>query len=237
MIGLEYILDIYNVMHQDLAETLGIKKQNINLWIKGKQNISKKYIPKLSEMFKIPEEYFQKDVDEVDKLKIQRIKHDNDYVEIVDTYIDRETGEEVAFRYEDFEHERYGNLLTYEIKVEELRKNLQQTIDNELESDDEYIHPDKLQDESEKLVNVYTEFVNIIKESPKAGREMLQRIITGIRMYQGKNESDDELSKDICSALKKEEKRGIEDILENEDEYRAQGFGEYIDKLKREHKY
>jgi transcriptional regulator with XRE-family HTH domain len=74
MIGLEYILSLYGVQHQELAEKLGIKKQNINLWIKGKQNVSKKYLPTLSEMFGIDEEYFQKEVDEIDKLLIQKEK-------------------------------------------------------------------------------------------------------------------------------------------------------------------
>ena len=35
MIGLEYILKVSDIQQKDLAEELGIKKQNINLWIKG----------------------------------------------------------------------------------------------------------------------------------------------------------------------------------------------------------
>lgn len=41
MIGLEYILQITNIQHQELSELLGIKKQNINLWLQKKQKISK----------------------------------------------------------------------------------------------------------------------------------------------------------------------------------------------------
>ncbi|WPC42923.1 helix-turn-helix transcriptional regulator [Clostridium sp. JS66] len=74
MIGLEYVLNLYNMQHQELAEKLGIKKQNINLWIKKKQNISKKYLPILAEMFKIPEYMFQKEIDDIDKLVIQKEK-------------------------------------------------------------------------------------------------------------------------------------------------------------------
>jgi len=74
MIGLEYILNLYGIQHQDLAEKLGIKKQNINLWVKGKQNVSKKYLPILSEMFSINEEYFQKELGDIDKLIIQKEK-------------------------------------------------------------------------------------------------------------------------------------------------------------------
>ena len=72
MIGLEYILEVFDIQQKDLAEELGIKKQNINLWIKGKQNISKKYLPILSKKFDIPAEYFQKDLLELDKKFIEK---------------------------------------------------------------------------------------------------------------------------------------------------------------------
>lgn len=62
------------MQHQDLAKKLGIRKQNINLWIKGKQDISKKYLPELSETFGIGESYFQKELDDVDKLVVQKQK-------------------------------------------------------------------------------------------------------------------------------------------------------------------
>ena len=72
--GLEYILALYDMQHVELADRLGIKKQNINMWIKGKQNISKKYLPILEEIFSIKQEYFNKDIDEIDKLEIQKEK-------------------------------------------------------------------------------------------------------------------------------------------------------------------
>lgn len=78
MIGLEYILNLYNMQHQELAEKLGIRKQNINLWIKQKQNLSKKHLPKLAEIFKIPQEYFEKELTDVDKLIIQKEKLKNE---------------------------------------------------------------------------------------------------------------------------------------------------------------
>ena len=57
MIGLEYILNLYNLQHIELAEKLGIKKQNINMWVKGRQNIPKKYLPVLEELFGIDHSY------------------------------------------------------------------------------------------------------------------------------------------------------------------------------------
>ena len=83
MNGLEYILGIHNMQHIDLAQHLGIKKQNINMWIKGKQNIPKKYLPVLGELFKINQEYFIKNLDEVDKLEIQKEKLKQDLKPII----------------------------------------------------------------------------------------------------------------------------------------------------------
>lgn len=74
MIGLEYILSVYNKQHIDLAERLGIKKQNINLWIKGKQNIPKKYLPILEELFGVKQECFTKELNEIEKIEIQKEK-------------------------------------------------------------------------------------------------------------------------------------------------------------------
>ena len=67
IIGLEYILTLYEMQHIDLANKLGIKKQNINMWIKGKQKVLKKYLPILEDLFCIDKEYFSKDIDEIDK--------------------------------------------------------------------------------------------------------------------------------------------------------------------------
>ncbi|UZT06191.1 hypothetical protein ONV75_16550 [Clostridium sp. LQ25] len=84
MIGLEYILGIYNMQHIELAEKLGIRKQNINLWIKKKQNIPKKYLPVLEELFGLKQEYFQKELNELEKLEIQKEKLKKELHPIID---------------------------------------------------------------------------------------------------------------------------------------------------------
>lgn len=74
LIGLEYILGLYNMQHVELADSLEIRKQNINMWIKKKQKIPKKYLPILKEIFGIDEEYFTRELNEIDKLEIQKEK-------------------------------------------------------------------------------------------------------------------------------------------------------------------
>lgn len=86
MIGLEYILSLYNMQHIELAEILGIKKQNINLWIKGKQNIPKKYLPLLEEKFGIKKEYFIRELNEIEKLEIQKEKLKKELKPVIKQY-------------------------------------------------------------------------------------------------------------------------------------------------------
>ncbi|WP_212694545.1 YdaS family helix-turn-helix protein [Vallitalea pronyensis] len=83
MIGLEFILWLYNMQHVELAEHLGIKKQNINMWVKRRQNIPKKYLPVLEELFVIDREVFSRELDEIEKLEIQKEKLKNDLEPVI----------------------------------------------------------------------------------------------------------------------------------------------------------
>lgn len=71
------------MQHIDLAQHLGIKKQNINMWVKGKQSIPKKYLPVLEELFNINSLYFGKELNEIEKLEIQKEKLKNDLQPII----------------------------------------------------------------------------------------------------------------------------------------------------------
>ncbi len=71
------------MQHMELAERLGIRKQNINLWIKGKQNIPKKYLPILVDIFGVEEEYFIKELSDVEKLEIQKEKLKQDLKPVI----------------------------------------------------------------------------------------------------------------------------------------------------------
>ncbi|MEH7593823.1 transcriptional regulator [Bacillus toyonensis] len=86
MNGLEYILGLYNLQHIELAEKLGIRKQNINLWIKGKQKIPKKYLPVLEDLFQLDAEYFTRDLNEIDKLEIQKEKLKSELKPVIKNY-------------------------------------------------------------------------------------------------------------------------------------------------------
>lgn len=78
MIGLEYICNLYNIQYKEIAEMLGISKQTINSWVTGRRKIPRKYLPSISKKFDISEEYFQKEINDVDKLIIQKLKLENE---------------------------------------------------------------------------------------------------------------------------------------------------------------
>lgn len=95
MIGIEYILKIFDISNTELAEELGIKKQNITRWIKGERPIPKKYLPILSEKFKIPEEYYQKEINDTDRIEIQKLKLKIDEKMVIENLEDDEVQAEL----------------------------------------------------------------------------------------------------------------------------------------------
>lgn len=75
MIGLEFLINIYGLKNKDIAETLEISPVTVHDWIKGKKKIPLARIEELSKVFEnIPTEYFQKELDDIDKLTIQKEK-------------------------------------------------------------------------------------------------------------------------------------------------------------------
>lgn len=75
-IGLEYVLQVYNMKTVRLAELLGIQNPNIFAWFKRKRPIPQKRLDQLCEIFpEIPREYFQKELTESEKLDIKKINY------------------------------------------------------------------------------------------------------------------------------------------------------------------
>ncbi|VTQ58059.1 helix-turn-helix domain-containing protein [Clostridium perfringens] len=131
MIGLEYLLDINNMQSKQLAEMLGVGKATVSSWINQKRLISTKHYEKLKEIFKVPEEYFQKELTELDKLKLQQLKLETDTFEYTytDTIWDNETKKEIEvdcigtnIPYE------YMEMLDLDIREKELFNNLNNLI-------------------------------------------------------------------------------------------------------------
>lgn len=111
LIGLEYILSLYNMSQVELAERLGIKKQNITLWFKGRQPVSKKYLPVLEELFHLPMEYYAREITEIEKLEIQKEKLKKELNPIIESYESRlAQGTEVLEKHPVYNREEINTL-------------------------------------------------------------------------------------------------------------------------------
>jgi len=87
MIGLKYILELNNNMnYTTLAKRLNIHVSNISIWVNCKRIIPSKYLLTLSEIFQISQCYFQKEINEDDKIKIQEVNQYNIDKKKVDNY-------------------------------------------------------------------------------------------------------------------------------------------------------
>ncbi|WP_308638990.1 helix-turn-helix domain-containing protein [Paenibacillus silvisoli] len=72
MIGLQFIVKVYNGTYKKLAEKLEIAPPTIMAWLSNKRPIPKAKLEALSKLFKIEEEYFTKELNEVEKIQIQK---------------------------------------------------------------------------------------------------------------------------------------------------------------------
>lgn len=130
---IEYILKLYEMTQQELADKLGIKQQNIDAWIKGKRKIPQKHLPILADIFNIPSEYFMKELEPRDKEKIQMMKlYQTDNEEKLGYRIDKIIDSEdwgVGEHEVEFEEEKKISLLRYNSEKEELLSNIYEILD------------------------------------------------------------------------------------------------------------
>lgn len=112
IIGLEYILELYQVQQKEIAEMLEIKTPNISRWMKGERSIPEKYVDSLSKYFKIPPEYITKQIDEIDRLEIQKNKLENENTKII-----------CYEKFKTFDRE------IIDLRVEKYEKDVQEKID------------------------------------------------------------------------------------------------------------
>jgi transcriptional regulator with XRE-family HTH domain len=206
MIGLEYILNIYGMKHQELADMLIIKKQNVNLWIKGKQAVSKKHYDRLYEIFKIPQEYFQKELNEIDKLRIDQIKLENEMVtfEYEEIVTNPTTGEDVTIisRYRDFNTEDEISRLEYEISQKELLIKINEILNVCFIDGHNPIYGGL--NEALKLLELFKMFTTIISDS-KIDRLTIEMILKAVRTSYQQYDTKDKFIKNIAEMIKEQD--------------------------------
>lgn len=202
MNGLEYVLKLYDITQQELADKLGIKQQNIDLWIRDKnRKIPKKHLPKLENIFKQPEEVFQKELTDVEQIVIQQRKIRNELVEYEyeNTFTDEESGEKVTIieTQPDQEQLYENNFLEFKKNIIKLHNNIDTTISSEFRNgvidNDINLNADLF--EAEELLEIYERFVGVIKRG-NISKDTIKKVLKGMRHYEGKSFSGE---KDILA--------------------------------------
>ena len=73
MIGLEYLCSLNNISYSELAKRMNISRQTVTNWIAGRRNINEKYYEDLKDIFGIAPEWIVKEINNIDRIKIQDI--------------------------------------------------------------------------------------------------------------------------------------------------------------------
>ncbi len=189
MIGLDFICKLYDKQFKDVAEELGVSKQVINGWIKGKYNISKKHLPRLSEIFQIPEEYFQKELNDVDQIEIQQKKIRNELVEYEyeHTFID-EDGEKITITETQPDQEQVyeSNFLEFKKNIIKLHNTIDGTIGSKFRNGviDSDINLNADLFDAERLLELYEMFAGIIRKDV-IRKDTIRTVLKGMKHYQG----------------------------------------------------
>jgi transcriptional regulator with XRE-family HTH domain len=177
-----------------VAEELGISKQVVNSWIKGRYKISKKHLPKLVEMFKQPEEYFQKELSELEKLDIQKIKVHNETAEYKDTF-----------------DEQY---IDYEKDIIRITNEIRDVINKKFEEEAMIAHqsPNEVLEVTKEVLKLYEKLTKIIRHGG-INSNIVDKMLDGMINYQlGKPNSRYEFINEITKLVKQEQTRQTEEL-------------------------
>lgn len=72
--GLRFICNLHDISLRGLADKLGITNQQVNDWVSGRRKIPQNHLNVLEEIFGVQSIYFTKELDDIDKIRIQEIK-------------------------------------------------------------------------------------------------------------------------------------------------------------------
>lgn len=216
MNGLKFMCKVEKYTFSELADMLSVPKQNISAWANGSRNIPKKHLAKLYEIFgEIPEEYFQKDLDEIDQMRIKKILIENKKEEIEYSYteVDEVTGEEIEKQglFIDTSNDWYIESLEYDIGRKEFINTLSKNLKIQYRDNEE--HEESIS-RAYNYLNIFQEFSRIVESG--ISLDIIKDVLCGIKKYQGERVYENELVRDVFKSIKKAsdtyEKKKIEDI-------------------------
>lgn len=187
---LEYVLKLYDITQQELSNQLGIKQQNIDLWIRDKnRKIPKKHLPKLAEIFNIPSEYFQNELSYQDKEKIQMMKlHGTNNLKELGYEVYDEEYEPDELALENLDNSKKEKMQIYNQRrsdvIDKIQSKLNLGIEGQSYSANIYMH---VLNRNETMLSLIEKFENIISDVDGIIQEkVLDELLTSFELYQGK---------------------------------------------------
>lgn len=203
MIGLEYLNEIYGLSATDLGKRINVSRQTVNDWLRERRIIPKKHYEKLKEIFKVPEDFFQKQVTELDKLQIQRIKLENDTFEYTytDTIWDDEKQQEIEvdcigtnIPYEQME------ILDLDIRHKELFKNIENLIAMKTDgAEDQWDYINKKAD----VLEIFETLVEIM-DKVYIPDIRVKDILDSVKIAKGKRKANSLFVKKLAAVIKEQ---------------------------------
>jgi transcriptional regulator with XRE-family HTH domain len=215
MLGLEYIARVFKMSYTDIAKEIGVTPQYVQSWVsikdgKPRRNISKANLEKLSKLFGLPEDFFQKELNRVEMVDVQiayyrKLAEEEGETVTIPQY-DRETGE--YYEVEEFYNPYHDILwkLNYRRNKEIVLLETEKLLFEQFETND---NDDEL-DEFWKLLDgsAYTEVLErvnkLFKKKSDKHIEVLQLLLELFFVW-GKPRVNvsDELINDMRMLLKK----------------------------------
>jgi len=189
MIGLEYVLKLFEMTQQELADKLEIKRQNIDSWIRGQRKIPQKHLSKLIEIFNIPEKYFQRELKFYDEERIQLMKlHGiNNERDLGYGVVDTEWTPTQEF-IENIEKRKQEELVRFNSKRENLINSIQKMLDLDLGSTNYSSSIISTQIASKELnLEFIKSLIEVYNDCQGYQSEVLGEILTSFELLQGKN--------------------------------------------------
>jgi transcriptional regulator with XRE-family HTH domain len=222
MIGLEYIVKLYNGTYKKLAEKLEITPSTVTDWLSKRRPIPKAKLEALSKLFKLEADYFQKELTKIEEIELRldyldRISN-RDSFEIPDYFTEADgTEHEYTRSIDPYEEEK--RMIYDELKIEKIILRLQGVLYDELYSVDKGNKGYEILERTSNVLNEsVTNNLNVEQQLEweskhdrriEALRSMMYFMgITGFMVW---NEGDENFHNELYKLLKKYDLLWIED--------------------------
>ncbi|MDQ0149202.1 helix-turn-helix domain-containing protein [Eubacterium multiforme] len=200
MIGIEYLCKLNDLNFVKLGEECGVTRQVVNSWVKGRSKVSEKHKEKLEKLFNVPFIYFNKELNDIDKIELQKMK------------IEREI-KKVSYK-DEKENDLYLEFLDYQIKIKKLSNRIYDLIYSRIKTVGNINGFNEIFQESDDVYDTFLSLLKIIKKD-NIRSKTIKEVIEGLELYSG-GESENELSKEICNSIKKQETK-LKELDEREE--------------------